>query len=192
MKILIACEFSGVVRNAFCKKGHDVTSCDILPGDNDLFEKPLGKHYNGSVFDIIDDGWDMMIGHPPCTYLSYAANRVWNSPGRAEKREQALEFFKKLWNCGINKICLENPKSYAITFRRQDQIIQPYQFGEPFKKTTYLWLKNLPKLKHTNVLKNYESTKNGKWYNVGGTIERQKRRSKTFRGIANAMAEQWG
>lgn len=195
MKILIACEYSGRVRDAFLAKGHDATSCDILPT-----ESP-GPHYQGDVLDILDDGWDMMIAFPDCTYLTYAANRVWNSPGRLEKRLAALNFFALLWLAPIDKICIENPEGCASpTIAKYSQTIQPFHFGDPFSKATCLWLKKLSLLEHnphdtlfdkgTHV--EYETTKRlGNWYNKGGK-ERSKIRSRTFPGIANAMAEQWG
>ncbi len=198
MKVLIACEYSGIVREAFKAKGHDAISCDLLPGELYLFKEAKGKHYQGDVFDIINDGWDLMIGHPPCTYLSYAANRVWDTPGRAHKREEALDFFKALYKAPIDKICIENPISYAITYKKYDQIINPWQFGEPYNKRTCLWLKNLPLLKPTNIVKPLE-----KYFPSGikkcctdimgsGSGEaRRKARSRFWPGIANAMAEQW-
>jgi len=153
LRVLIACEYSGTVRNAFAELGHDATSCDLLPGEIYLFENHKGKHYHGSVFDIINQPWDLMVGHPPCTYLSYAATRYWNDNGRAEKREDALDFFKALFNAPIDHICLENPLGYVITWKKYDQIINPWQFGEPFNKRTCLWLKNLPLLEPTNIVK---------------------------------------
>ncbi len=199
MKVLIACEYSGMVRNAFAEKGHDTTSCDLLPGELELFTEVKGKHYQGSVFDIINDGWDLMIGHPPCTFLSYAANRVWNVPGRAEKREEALDFFKALYNAPIDKICLENPLGYVGTWKKHDQIINPWQFGEPYNKGTCLWLKNLPLLEPTDIVKPIE-----KYYasgvkkvctdimGRGSGDARRKARSKFWKGISEAMAYQWG
>jgi len=198
MKVLIACEYSGTVRDEFSLLGHDVTSCDILPGEIDMFKTHGGNHYQGNVFDIINNGWDLMIGHPPCTYLSYAATRAWNYPGRAEKREAALEFFKALWNAPINKICLENPLSYVITWKKYDQIINPWQFGEPYNKRTCLWLKNLPLLKPTNIVKPkefyYPSGIKKVCTDVMGSSggDRRKSRSKFWQGIAKGMAEQWG
>jgi len=204
MRILIACEFSGIVRDAFIKKGHDAISCDLLPT-----EKP-GPHYQGDVFDIINDGWDVMIAFPPCTYLSCAANRVWHKPGRAEKREKALQFFLSLYNADIEKICIENPMGYVNTaFRKPDQIIHPYYFGDKHLKRTCLWLKNLSPLLHysENELFNdkthtekpapiYISPQGKKeYYTTMGNFKgnnRQKQRSKTFPGIAAAMADQWG
>ena len=199
MRVLVACEFSGIVRDAFIAKGHDAISCDLLPT-----ERP-GPHYQGDVFDIINDGWDLMIGHPPCTYLSYVGTRHWNDEGRISKRLDALEFFRKLWEVPIDKICLENPKGCASpTIAKYSQEIQPYYFGDNAIKTTWLWLKNLPPLKHLDLdtlFENKTSIKkpeaiyhlktNGKpihWVeaNHGGKV-----RSKFWPKIAEAMADQW-
>lgn len=196
MKVLVACEYSGTVRDAFIKQGHNAISCDLLPT-----ESP-GPHYQGDIFDIINDGFDLMIGHPPCTYLSYAATRVWNTPGRCKKRLDALDFFRRLWEAPIDKICIENPKGCASpTIAKYSQSIQPYYWGDAYTKTTWLWLKNLKPLKHIEETdwfgnrthaKDPENTKvKGNWYNKGGK-ERQKNRAKTFPGIAQAMANQWG
>ncbi|MEH0020851.1 MAG: hypothetical protein V6Z89_14440 [Desulfobacter sp.] len=201
MKILIACEYSGRVRDAFIKKGHDAVSCDILPT-----ESP-GPHYQGDVFDIINNGWDMMIAHPPCTYLSYVANRVWNAPGRQQKREQAMQFFLQLVNADIPRKAIENPVGYPNTvFRKPDQIINPYYFGDPVRKRTCLWLDNLPVLDHatqdTLFMKKTHvrpapayiasSGRNVHFTEAATGKDRGKLRSKTFPGIARAMAEQWG
>jgi len=158
MKVLIACEFSGTVRDAFIKKGHDVISCDLLPTD-----KP-GPHYQGDVFDIIDDGFDLMIGHPPCTYLTVSANKWFkDQPARVSgtlvgverraAREDAIEFFMKLYNCNIPKIAIENPiGTMSSRFRKPDQVLQPWMFGHGETKATCLWLKDLPKLKPTDIV----------------------------------------
>ena len=192
MKILVACEYSGTVRDAFIKLGHDAMSCDILPTD------VPGKHYQGDVLDIINDGWDLMIAHPPCTYLSNAGARFLYPKGilnedRLAKGLEAKEFFMKLYNANIPKICVENPipsKVYALP--DYTQTIQPYEYGHPFKKRTCLWLKGLPKLVPTNIVNERQSSKvPGNWFNKGGK-DRQKNRAKTFEGIADAMAQQWG
>lgn len=198
MKVLIACEFSGVVRDAFLRRGHSAVSCDLLPT-----ESP-GPHYQGNCLDILDQGWDLMIAHPPCTYLSYAANRVWNQPGRAQKRQAAFSFFLSLYSAPIPKLAIENPVGWINTaFKKPDQIIHPYYFGEPVQKRTCLWLKNLSPLIASNRLEKPkplyisqgEKTK-GKPINwcegVRGEGVRWKARSKTFQGIADAMADQWG
>lgn len=192
MKVLVACEFSGIVRDAFIARGHDAMSCDLLPT-----ERP-GPHYQGDVMDIINDGFDMMIAHPPCTYLSNAG-AVHLYPGgilnnsRLQKGLEAKEFFMKLFSANIKFIAIENPvPSTVYDLPKYDQIIQPYQFGHPFQKKTCLWLKNLLPLKPTNIVSERQSTKvPGNWYNKGGT-DRQKNRARTFTGIAEAMADQWG
>lgn len=193
MKILIACEFSGIVRDAFLRRGHDAISCDLLPT-----ERP-GPHYQGDVFDIIESGFDMMIAHPPCTFLSYVGNRHWNKPGRAEKREAALRFFKLLAEAPIPKKCIENPLGYASkAYRKHDQIIHPYYFGDNAKKRTCLWLYNLPLLTHPDpeTLQEpeplYYLKTSGKPVHHTEAIHGGKNRSKFWEGIAEAMAEQWG
>ena len=191
MRILIACEFSGIVRNAFIAKGHDAVSCDLLPT-----ERP-GPHIQGDVLNVLGDGWDIMIAHPPCTYLSFAARPLWNRPGRAEKRVEAMAFFMQIWNAPIEQVCVENPVGVPNSeFRKPDQIINPFNFGQPERKRTCLWLRGLPLLKHTDEVEPEKPDK----VNHRGRGEywhhREKRdghtRSRTFQGIADAMAEQWG
>jgi hypothetical protein len=192
MRILIACEFSGKVRDAFTKIGHEATSCDILPTD------VPGSHYQGNVLDILNDGWDMMIAHPPCTYLSNAGarflypNKVLNNE-RLLKGLEAKQFFMLLHKANIPKICIENPiPSTIYGLPKYSQFVQPYEHGHPFKKKTCFWLKNLPILQPTDIVNERESSKiAGNWFNKGGK-DRQKNRAKTFQGIANAMAAQWG
>ena len=194
MKVLIACEYSGTVRDAFIAKGHEAISCDILPTD-----KP-GPHYQGDVFDIIDDSFDLMIAHPPCTHLA-VSGAAWFKYKEKEQKE-ALDFVQKLLDSPIQKIALENPVSVISTrIRKPTQIIQPWQFGEPFSKKTCLWLKNLEPLKPTNIVDKGEYTTyaSGRtmptWYAEAWKLppaERAKLRSKTFQGIADAMADQWG
>ena len=192
MRVLIACEFSGTVREAFAAKGHDAWSCDLEPTDIP------GQHYQGNVMDIINDDWDMMIAHPPCTYLSNAGARFLYpnkqlNEDRLKLGMEAKEFFMKLYNADIEKIVVENPipsKIYGLP--KYTQTIQPYEYGHPFQKKTCLWLKGLPELKPTNIVTDRQSTKvPGNWFNKGGK-DRQKNRAKTFQGIADAMAEQWG
>ncbi len=194
MKILIACEFSGIVRKAFQKKGHDAWSCDFL--ETEIESK---KHIRGPVESLLPGNWDMMIAFPPCTYLTTTANKVFlNNPGRWEKRLDAMWFVYKLMNTDINKICIENPKGVISShIRKPDQYIQPYEHGHPDSKMTGLWLKNLPLLKPTNIIKpEWMTAPSGKrmskthWYN-GGSAKSAKIRSITYQGIANAMAEQW-
>ena len=161
MRVLIACEFSGIVRDAFAAKGHDAWSCDLLPT-----ERP-GNHIQGDVLEILDDNWDMMIAHPPCTYLSYAGIRWWNDKGRVFKRLEALGFFAKLWEAPIDKICIENPRGCASpTIAKYTQQINPYYFGDEATKPTWLWLKNLPLLIHIKQTTMFESNTHvggGKW-----------------------------
>jgi site-specific DNA-cytosine methylase len=180
MKILIACEFSGIVREAFAKRGHDAMSCDLLPS-----ELP-GNHYQGDVRDILSDGWDMMIAHPPCTHLAVSGAR-WFKDKQQEQKE-ALEFVKLLMESPIDKICIENPVSIISSkIRKPDQIIQPWMFGHGETKATCLWLKNLPKLQPTNIVEGRES----RIHRMPPGPDRWKERSRTFAGIAEAMAEQW-
>lgn len=182
MRVLIACEYSGIVRQAFIFAGHDAMSCDLLPS-----EMP-GPHYQGDVRDILDDGWDMMIGHPPCTYLSYAGNRWLNQPGRTEKAREAFDFFMTLWNAPIPLIALENPRGFVWQwFRKPDQIIEPYHFGHPLTKATCLWLKGLPPLMATLIC----SDPFVNWTKYKGSHNGHAR-SRTWPGIAAAMAAQWG
>ena len=183
MKILIACEYSGIVREAFAKKGHDVMSCDLLPA-----EIP-GNHYRGDIRDVMYDGWDMMIGFPPCTDLAVSGAR-WFKEKRADGRQQAsIEFFMMLANAPIEKIALENPVGIMSTqYRKPDQIIQPWMFGHGETKATCLWLKNLPKLEPTNIVEGREQ----RIWKMAPSETRWKERSRTFTGIAEAMSTQWG
>lgn len=192
MRVLVACEYSGVVRDAFIRGGHEAMSCDIIPTD------APGAHYQGSVLDMLNDGWDLMIAHPPCTYISNAGARHLY-PKKALNRDrynkgmEAVEFFMQLYNADIPMIAVENPiPSKIFGLPQYSQTIQPYEYGHPFQKRTCLWLKNLPLLKPTNIVEKGQSTKVvGNWFNAGGK-DRQKNRAKTFEGIADAMAEQWG
>jgi hypothetical protein len=204
MKVLVACEFSGAVRDAFIGGGHEAMSCDLLPN-----ETP-GPHYQGSVMDILNDGWDLMIAHPPCTYLTLTGNK-WFKPEFAERfptrqkdREDAIEFFMALANAPIPKIAIENPIGIMSSrWRKPEQIIQPWHYGHETTKATCLWLKGLPPLKPTNIVSKGEVvvSKSGnrmsRWYYetsklpIKGGI-RAKARSITFQGIADAMADQWG
>jgi len=189
MRVLVACEFSGVVREAFAARGHDAWSCDILPT-----EKP-GNHIQGDVLDILGDGWDLMIAHPPCTHLA-VSGAAWFYRKQKEQAE-ALEFVQKLLNAPIPRIALENPVSIISSrIRKPDQIIHPWQFGHPEKKTTCLWFKNLPKLTETNNVKAEMELlpKNiqERLHYLPPSKDRAHIRSKTFQGIADAMAEQWG
>jgi hypothetical protein len=204
MKVLVACEYSGIVRNAFVAKGHDAWSCDILPT-----ESP-GNHIQDDVLKHLDKGWHLMIAHPPCTYLSNAGIAWFNEEkygdkARARKklRLKAMEFVKKFYYNNIPKVCIENPVGYLNNnWKKPSQVIQPYYFGDTESKRTCLWLKNLEPLKHTKLVKPkiYGYYKSGKkkgmpiykndWQQW--SEDRGKIRSKFFQGIANAMADQWG
>ena len=182
MRVLIACEFSGTVRDAFAAKGHFAMSCDLLPS-----EKP-GEHYQGDVMDIIDDGWDLMICHPPCTHLAVSGARHFPAK-RADGRQQvALAFVRTLMNAPIAKIAVENPVSIISSqIRKPDQIIQPWQFGHGEVKATCLWLKGLPQLHPTNIV----DGRVARVHRMPPGPNRWKERSRTFAGIAQAMADQW-
>ena len=200
MRILIACEFSGVVRDAFIAKGHDAVSCDLLPT-----ERP-GPHIQGDVLEHLEDGWDMMIAHPPCTYLSYVGTRHWDKPGRARARAEAMGFFFALYYAPIEKVCLENPLGYpAKVFRSPDQMVHPYYFGERQQKRTCLWLRGLKPLQwrksadlfgpQTAVEKPeaiYTLKTNGKKIHWTEAVHGGKTRSKSWPSIAAAMSNQWG
>ncbi len=181
MKVLVACEFSGVVRDAFAALGHDAWSCDLLPS-----ERP-GQHLLGNAGLHCRAGWDLMIAHPPCTHLAVSGAR-WFKDKRREQAD-ALEFVEALLSAPVEKICLENPISIiSSAIRKPDQIIQPWQFGHGEVKATCLWLKNLPKLVPTQVVE-------GRYARVHREPpgpDRWKNRSRTFQGIAAAMASQWG
>lgn len=181
MKVLIACEYSGAVREAFRAKGHEAVSCDLLPTEVE------GPHYQGDVFDIINDGWDLMIAHPPCTHLAVSGARWFKD--KQKEQAAALEFVKRLLDAPIEKIALENPISIISSkIRKPDQIIQPWMFGHGETKATCLWLKNLPKLTPTNVVEGREP----KVHMMSPGPDRWKERSRTYKGIAEAMAQQWG
>ena len=193
MKVLVACEFSGIVRDAFARRGHSAWSCDLLPSDTP------GKHIQGDIREMFQFQWDLMIAHPPCTFLC-SSGLHWNKrrPERAEQTEEALEFVRLLLDANIPRIALENPIGCISTrIRKPDQVIQPWQFGHPESKATCLWLKGLPKLKPTNILPLPSS---GRWDNMtpsgqnklGPSPDRWKERAKTYIGIAEAFAEQWG
>lgn len=181
MRVLVACEFSGIVREAFSRHGHDAWSCDLLPT-----ERP-GKHIQGDVLDVLGGGWGLMIAHPPCTHLAVSGAR-WFADKRNEQ-EAALEFVRLLLAAPIERIALENPVSVISTrMRKPDQIIQPWMFGHGETKATCLWLKNLPLLKPTNVV----DGRRGRVHHEPPGPDRWKNRSRTYQGIAEAMAEQWG
>jgi hypothetical protein len=183
MKVLIACEYSGAVRDAFIAKGHDAMSCDLLPTD------APGPHYQGDVRDVLDYPWDLMIAHPPCTDLS-VSGAAWFAKKKSTGAQQAsASFFMMLAKADIQKIAIENPICIMSTlWRKPNQIIQPWQFGHGETKATSLWLKNLPLLTPTNIVEGREA----RIHNMPPSEDRWKLRSQTYTGIANAMAEQWG
>jgi len=190
--VLVACESSGTVRDAFTELGHDAASCDLLPS-----ETP-GKHYQGNVLDILGEGWDLMIAHPPCTHLAVSGAR-WFPAKREDGRQQAgIDFFMAMVNAPIPKIAVENPVSImSSVYRRPDQVIQPWWFGDPAFKATCFWMKGLPKLVPTNKLVPPQkgSPEHKSWsaiHRAPPGKDRWRIRSKTFPGIARALAEQWG
>lgn len=195
MKVLVACEFSGIVRDAFRALGHIAISCDILPTEKD------GPHIQDDVLKYLNDGdWDLMIAHPPCTHLSSSGAAWFEQKRKDGRQQQAIDFFKKLAEAPIPRIAIENPVGVMSKFYRiPDQIIQPYQFGHTVKKATCLWLKNLPLLRPTKIVEPEITTlktgaKFSTWdYKISmNHKERSKLRSVTFQGVADAMAEQWG
>lgn len=193
MRVLVACEFSGVVRDAFCRRGHDAISCDLLPSD------VPGPHHQGDVLDLLREdaiGYDLMVAHPPCTYLC-ASGLHWNErrPGRERETEKALEFVRALLAAPVPRIALENPVGRISTrIRKPDQIIQPWMFGHDASKATCLWLKGLPCLTPTDLIvkDRYANQTASGQNNLGPSADRWKLRSITYSGIADAMAEQWG
>jgi len=197
MNILVTCEFSGIVRTAFHSMGHTALSCDLLPS-----ELP-GLHYQGNIFDILYEKWDMMIAFPPCTHLAISGARWFSDKQKDGRQFKAIDFFLQLATCShIPKICIENPIGIMSThFRKPDQIIQPYEHGHPQNKKTCLWLKGIENLKPSNIVPTGDKVyfSNGKsmqkWYADSWNLsdeERRKLRSRTYCGIARAMAEQWG
>jgi hypothetical protein len=192
MRVLIACEYSGTVRDAFIAQGHDAMSCDLLPSD-----RP-GPHYQGDIVDILRDDWGLMIAHPPCTHLAVSGAKHFAAKQADGRQAAALAFVRMLMDAPIPRICVENPVSIISTkIRKPDQIIQPWQFGHEATKTTCLWLKGLPPLVPTDIVGKgaRHVTKSGKslptWYNLPPSADRWKIRSATFQGIADAMAAQW-
>lgn len=212
MDVLVACEFSGIVREAFKSRGHNAVSCDLRDTEIE------GSHYRGDVRDILDEGWGLMIAHPPCTYLAVTGNKWFyhpedkhlpveqrrphpRFPDRREKQREAIKFFMDLVNAPIEKICIENPVGIMSTvWRKPDQYIHPFMFGEPHSKKTGLWLKNLPELTPTKFVEpemyTYENGRKDPMWHVKSMglpkEERTKVRSVIFKGVAEAMAEQWG
>lgn len=183
MRVLVACEFSGIVRDAFIALGHDALSCDLLPSD------VPGPHYCGNIFDIIDGCWDLMIAHPPCTHLSVSGAAHFKEKIMDGRQASGISFFMRLVKADIPKIAVENPVCImSRLYRKPDQIIQPYQFGHGETKATCLWLKNLQPLNPTKIVEGRAP----KVHFASPGPDRWKIRSKTYEGIANAMAEQWG
>ncbi len=209
MRVLIACEESQAITKEFRKLGHEAFSCDLLPCSGGHPE----WHFQQDIFEVIDKGWDMIIAHPPCTYLAVSGARwMYNKDGsvnqeRLKNQNEALHFVQKLMDAPIDKIAIENPISVISTkIRKPDQIVQPYMFGDKASKSTCLWLKNLPKLVPTNIVekgefkewvdKNGVKKRQAKWYfdalkNAKSPEERRTLRSKTFKGMAEAIANQW-
>jgi hypothetical protein len=192
MRVLVACEFSGVVRDAFAAKGHDAWSCDLLPSERN------GKHVQGNVLDVFQDGWDLMVAHPPCTYLCNSGV-CWlhtDCPKRWISLFESARFFNELKNAGIEKIAIENPIPHGYAkdlIGNYSQVIQPFHFGHAERKATCFWLKGLEPLKPTNmVMLPAEKSKAQRLHYASPGPDRWKIRSKTFTGIAEAMADQWG
>ncbi len=180
-RILVACEYSGVVRRAFRARGHDTWSCDLLPA-----EDGAEQHYQCDVSSILNNGWDLMIAHPPCTHLAVSGARWFK--GKQIEQAAALEFVRRLLDAPVERIALENPISIISSrIRKPDQVIQPWQFGHGETKATCLWLKNLPKLTPTNIVEGREA----RVHKMPPSPDRWKERSRTYEGIAAAMAEQW-
>ena len=188
MRVLVACEYSGRVREAFRRLGHDAWSCDLLPS-----EDASEFHIIGDVLPLLTQGWDLMIAHPPCTYLcNSGVSWLYKREGRWEQMREGAEFFKMLMNAPIPKIAIENPimHKYAVEIigRRQDQVVQPWQFGHGETKATGFWLKGLPPLKPTDIVEGREQ----RLHRLPPSKDRWKERSRTYQGIADAIAEQWG
>lgn len=195
LRVLVACEYSGAVRDAFTSRGHYAMSCDLLPSD-----KP-GEHHQGDVAEVLEAGWDLMVAHPPCTYLTNSGVRwLHTQPSRWNDMRAGAEFFLQLLNAPIPRIAIENPLMHEhaaqIVGRRQTQLIQPWMFGHPEQKATGLWLKNLPLLQPTRnvraAMMRLPERERQRIHYLPPTAERWKLRSETFTGIAEAMADQWG
>lgn len=183
MRVLVACEFSGIVRDAFIARGHDAMSCDMLPSD-----RP-GPHYQADVRDVLHGCWDLMIAHPPCTDLSVSGARHFEAKRMDGRQARSVAFFMEMIRAPIPRIAVENPVSImSRLYRSPDQIVQPWQFGHGETKTTCLWLKNLPRLKPTNEVEGRAS----RIHRMSPSPDRSKLRSETYQGIADAMADQWG
>ena len=192
MKVLVACEYSGIVREAFASKGHDAWSCDLLPTD-----QPSDKHIKGDVLEIINDNWDLIIAHPPCTHLSVSGAARWAEKVADGRQQAAIKFVEDIWNANCQFIAIENPVGALSTrskLGKASQYIQPYEFGHAEQKKTGLWLKGLPKLIPTDVIdvSNLPDNQRQRLHYLPPSKDRWKIRSTTFQGIADAMADQWG
>ena len=182
MRVLVGCEYSGVVRDAFIDKGHEAMSCDLLPT-----EAP-GPHYQGDVRDVLDYPWDLAIFHPPCTHLSVSGARHFEAKRMDGRQQSAVSFFMSLVKADIPRIAVENPVCIMSSlYRKPDQVIQPWQFGHGETKATCLWLKNLPPLVPTDIVEGREA----RIHRLPPSADRWKIRSQTYQGVADAMAEQW-
>ena len=197
MKILVACEFTGTVRDAFIKKGHDAVSCDLLDTESS------GPHYKGDIRDVLyEEHWDMVIAHPPCTYLANSGvTWLHRDPSRWSKLDEGAQFFKMFLDLNIHKLCIENPimHKYAVERiggNRQSQVVQPWMFGHLEQKATCLWVRGLPQLQPTNnvkeALNKIPSRDRQRLHYLSPSKDRWKERSKTYKGLADTMAEQWG
>lgn len=183
MRVLVACEYSGAVRDAFTRGGHDAMSCDLLPSETE------GQHYQGDVRDVLDYPWDLMIAHPPCTHLSVSGARHFEAKRMDGRQQAGVSFFMLLARAPIPRIAIENPVCVMSSlWRKPDQVIQPWQFGHGETKATCLWLKGLPRLTPTQIVEGREA----RVHRMPPSAERWKERSRTFAGIADAMAQQWG
>mgnify|MGYP003674247008 CR=1 FL=1 len=183
MKVLVACEYSGTVRDAFIAAGHDAMSCDLLPTDSP------GPHHQGNVLEILDQGWDLMIAHPPCQHLSVSGARWFKEKQADGRQQQGIDFFMALINAPIPMIAVENPISIMSSkYRKPNQIVQPWQHGHGETKATCLWLKGLPELEPTQIVEGREP----RIHRMAPSPDRWKKRSLTYTGIAKAMAAQWG
>jgi len=183
MRVLVACEYSGTVRDAFIAKGHEAMSCDLLPT-----EAP-GPHYEGDVRDVLDYPWDLMLAFPPCTHLAVSGSRHFPAKRMDGRQQAAVSFFMSLAKADIPRIAIENPVCIMSSlWRKPDQIVQPWQYGHGETKATCLWLKGLPPLTPTNIVEGREQ----RIWKMAPSPDRWKERSKTYQGIADAMADQWG
>ena len=192
MKVLVACEYSGIVREAFPSKGHNAWSCDLLPTD-----QPSDKHIQGDVLEIINNDWNLIIAHPPCTHLSVSGAARWAEKVADGRQQAAIKFVEDIWNANCPFIAIENPVGALSTrskLGKASQYIQPYEFGHAEQKKTGLWLKGLPKLIPTNVIdvSNLPDNQRQRLHYLPPSKDRWKIRSTTFQGIADAMADQWG